>query len=234
MQTGLTDQPLLRIGLTIVRAVICALTVWYATVAIAEKSADQAILVLGDSLSAGYGIDLQQGWVQLLQARLDADGRHYRVINAAISGDTSGGALNRLPALLEKHQPAIVILEIGGNDGLRGTPAAVIRQNIARMIELCNQKNSHVLLLGMQIPANYGAVYARQFAENYSRLAREYKVALLPFFMQPLQNAPQQLLQADGIHPTAQAQPLLLENLWGALKPLLSFTPAGSGTEPAK
>lgn len=178
------------------------------------------ILVLGDSLSAAYGIRLEQGWVSLLQDRLKAKGYGHRVVNASSSGETTGGALARLPRALEKHRPAIVIVELGGNDGLRGLPITEIRANFESLIRLSRGSGAHVLLIGMRIPPNYGPRYAEGFARMYVELAKKYKVPLVPFFMEKVALR-SDLMQSDGLHPTAAAQPLLLDTVWPALRPLL-------------
>ncbi|MGI9329123.1 MAG: arylesterase [Gammaproteobacteria bacterium] len=178
------------------------------------------ILIIGDSLSAGFGIEISEGWVALLQDRLEQKGYEYRVVNASISGDTTGGGLRRLPRALERHQPAITLLELGGNDGLRATPVPVIRRNMERMIELSQAAGSQVILAGMQIPPNYGISYTTEFAEVYTELATERQVGLIPFFMDGVALQPE-LLLPDLIHPNTEGQPVLLENAWEALKPLL-------------
>jgi acyl-CoA thioesterase-1 len=178
------------------------------------------ILVVGDSLSAGFGIEISDGWVALLQDRLRQKGYEYRVVNASISGDTTGGGLRRLPRALKRHQPAITLLELGGNDGLRATPVAVMRRNLERMIELSQAAGSAVILAGMQIPPNYGVTYTTEFAEVYTDLAAEREVGLIPFFMDGVALQPE-LLLPDLIHPNADGQPVLLENAWASLKPLL-------------
>lgn len=176
--------------------------------------------MLGDSLSAGYGVPLEQGWVALLQDRLDAEGYEYRVVNASITGDTTSGGLRRLPRALAIHRPDIVIIELGGNDGLRGTPLQVTRENLRRMIELCRERGAQVVLAGIQLPPNYGARYTEAFARIYRELAEEYDAELIPFFMEGVALDPQ-MMQADGIHPNAAAQRRLLDNAWAALAPLL-------------
>jgi acyl-CoA thioesterase-1 len=181
---------------------------------------NQTILIIGDSLSAGYGVDEQQSWVTLLQNQLAAEGYGYRVINASISGDTTGGGLRRLPRALAQHQPGIVLIELGGNDGLRGTPTPVIRRNLAAMIEMCQEIGAQVLLAGMRMPPNYGAAYTRDFADLYRDLADDSGAALITFFMHNVALEPA-LMQTDGIHPNTAGQPILLENVWPALEPLI-------------
>ncbi len=182
---------------------------------------DPRILVLGDSLSAAYGIPLERGWVNLLQARLKTEGYGYEVVNASVSGDTTGAALTRLPRALELHQPAIVIVELGGNDGLRGTPVAQMQRNLASIIEKARAVDAEVVVTGIMIPPNYGAEYTARFSAVYTSLVDEFEVALVPFILDGIALEPS-LMQADGIHPTAAAQPRILDNVWPALQPLLS------------
>lgn len=185
------------------------------------RASEPGILVLGDSLSAAYGIDTREGWVTLLDQHLQSHANSaYQVINASISGETTGGGLARLPALLNKYQPEIVILELGGNDGLRGFPIARLRQNLEQMIKLSQQSGARVLLLGMRIPPNYGTRYTQQFYDTYSDLAQQYDVALVPFFLDKVATKPS-LMQADGIHPKAEAQALMLGNVLPVLKEML-------------
>lgn len=174
-------------------------------------------LVVGDSISAAFGLDTTQGWVALLQKRLDQQGKSIRVVNASISGDTSAGGLARLPVLLAEHRPALVMIELGGNDGLRGTPLAQLQQNLANMIAASKSSGAQVLLLGMRLPPNYGKRYTEGFAGVYEQLAAAHQVPLLPFFLEGVGGVPG-LMQADGIHPTAAAQPRLLDNIWPLLE----------------
>lgn len=193
------------------------LVVWMAPGAYAEPA--PRILVLGDSLSAAYGIEVEQGWVRLLEHRL-AEKFPYKVINASVSGETSGGGLARLPALLKEHSPALVILELGGNDGLRGHPLNLMRRQLATIIEQSRAAGARVLLLGMRIPPNYGQRYTEQFHATYRQLAEEYQLPLVEFFLEGVALRPE-LMQRDGIHPTAEAQARLLENVWQVLAPML-------------
>lgn len=186
-----------------------------ATAAIPPK-----ILVVGDSISAGYGIDVRQGWVQLLQQRLAKRGYPHIMINASISGDTSASARTRLSGSLERHRPHIVVLEIGGNDGLQGLSADVLYRNLGAMIVESRKSGARVILLGMRMPPNYGPAYTKRFFQVYRRVALEKKVALVPFFLEGVAGQPA-LMQGDGIHPRAEAQPLLVDNLWPALEALL-------------
>jgi acyl-CoA thioesterase-1 len=179
-----------------------------------------AILVLGDSLSAGYGLDLGDTWAALLQARLNAEGYGYRVVNASISGDTTGNGLRRLPRALDIHQPEIVVIELGGNDGLRGISVEVMRANLETIIQQIQTQGAQVLLAGILIPPNYGDEYTTQFAAVYPMLAEQYGTALIPFFMEGVA-LDGNLMMADGIHPNKLAQPLLVDNVWTSLEPLL-------------
>jgi len=177
----------------------------------------RTLLVVGDSLSAGFGLDPGQGWVTLLQNRLDARGYGYRVVNASISGDTTTGGLARLPRALKLHRPEIVLIELGGNDGLRGTPIGVMRDNLSEMIGLAKAAGARVLIAQMQIPPNYGQRYTEAFAAVYPELAKKHRVALIPFVLDGIA-LDRTLMQPDGIHPNAAGQPKLLDNAWPALE----------------
>jgi len=181
------------------------------------------ILVLGDSLSAEYGLARGTGWVALLAQRLKDQKSSFTVQNASISGDTTAGGRARLPALLKAHQPAIVIIELGGNDALRGLPLASTRENLLAMTRAAKAAGAKVLLAGMQVPPNYGASYGREFAALFSEVAKAEKTALLPFLLSGVADRPDALdwFQSDRIHPLAKAHPQMLENIWGPLKPLL-------------
>jgi len=177
-------------------------------------------LVVGDSISAAFGLETSQGWVHLLQQRLN-DGEHdYQVVNASISGDTSAGGLARLPALLREHEPDIVIIELGGNDGLRGQPPAQLKRNLAAMAEQAQQAGAKVLLLGMRMPPNLGQRYTSAFADAFDSLAEEKDLPYVPFLLEGIGGV-QGMMQADRVHPTAQAQELMLDNVWPVLEPLL-------------
>lgn len=191
-------------------------------IALNTQAQSPTVMVLGDSLSAGYGIELKAGWVQLLRERMtDNDAtEHYQVINASVSGETTRGGLARLDKLLEIHNPSIVIVELGGNDGLRGQPVKLMQQNLASIIKKAQSTSAKVLLVGMQIPPNYGARYTQMFTDTYPTLAERFDVALVPFFLQDVA-LNSELMQRDDIHPNANAQPILLENVWPILKPLL-------------
>jgi len=176
------------------------------------------LLVLGDSISAGYGIDRGKGWVELLQQQLGDD---HQVINASISGDTTGGGLSRLKTLIKEHQPQFVLIELGGNDGLRGYPVHRMKQNLRAMIDLSRQRDVQPILFAMRIPPNYGKRYSDQFAAAYTELAEEENVLLLPFLFDDIATNGS-LLQEDGIHPTEQAQPLITERAIKLLAPILN------------
>lgn len=199
---------------------VFVLLLWAVAAPLSATSTAPAILIVGDSLSAGFGIEVSDGWVALLQDRLSAEGYEYRVVNASISGDTTSGGLRRLPRALERHQPAITILELGGNDGLRATPVPVIRENLDQMVQLTRAAGSEVILAGMQLPPNYGAAYTEAFAAVYRDLAEETEIELIPFFLEGVALNPEKLLP-DMIHPNEDGQPVLLENAWQALKPML-------------
>ncbi|GAB4347738.1 MAG: esterase TesA [Gammaproteobacteria bacterium] len=178
------------------------------------------ILVVGDSLSAGYGIDPRKGWVELLQQRLQSENYPHRVVNASISGDTTLGGLERLRSAIERHHPRIVILELGGNDGLRAIALGEIRANLEAMIRLSRNASAQVLLVGIRLPPNYGKRYTEGFHAIYQSLARKHSVALVPFLLDGVATRPG-MMQPDGIHPTEAAQPRLVDNVWPHLLPLL-------------
>lgn len=191
----------------------------------AGDAARPVLLVLGDSLSAGYGLSQEQGWVSLLARRLAEDSSDLRrpdwqVVNASISGETTAGGRSRLPALLAQHRPALVLIELGGNDALRGLPLASARANLQQMIRDAHASGAHTLLVGMQIPPNYGRSYARQFEQMFQQLARDNGSALVPFLLDGF-GEDRHWFQPDGIHPTADAQPKMLDNVWPVLRPLL-------------
>jgi acyl-CoA thioesterase-1 len=193
---------------------------WLASGAAWAAPAAPVILVVGDSLSAGYGIDVDDGWVALLAARLRDQGYPQRVVNASISGDTTASGRTRLPAALERHRPAIVILALGANDGLRGLPIDAMRDNLAAMIRAAQRRGARVLLVGIHIPTNYGKEYTERFHAVYGELAKRYRTALVPFLLDGVALEPA-LMQADGLHPAPAAQPRLLDNVWPKLTPLL-------------
>ncbi len=179
------------------------------------------IIVLGDSISAAYGINVKQGWVSLLQSKIDNMGMNYQIINASISGDTTRTGLNRLKPLLEKYHPKIVIVALGGNDGLRGLAFTEIKTSLTKIINLSQKFNSEVVLAGVRLPPNYGEAYNKNFIAIYQNLAKEFEITLVPNLLADVDEK-SELMQADGIHPKAPAQPQLLENIWVKLKNKLS------------
>ncbi len=181
------------------------------------------IIILGDSISAGYGIEQERGWVNLLKERLLRQAATYRVKNLSISGETTVGGLIRFPQALEKYQPHVVIIELGGNDGLRGYPISKIRSNLNRLVGMSLQANARVLLVGMRLPPNYGKRYADAFYHAFSEVAVANNVSLLPFLLDGIATHTD-LMQADGIHPKAQAQQIILDNIWPALADMLAIT----------
>lgn len=190
-------------------------------------AAEPVILVLGDSLSAAYGIERNRGWVALLQNRLQQAGYPHRVVNASISGDTTAGGLSRLPQALEQFQPDILIIELGGNDGLRGLGNRQTRDHLDQMITLARAAHSRPLLLGMMLPPNFGKVFTEKFLQIYRDLAEQRRVPLVPFFLEGVADRPD-WMQGDGIHPNAAGQPLMLEHVWAQLEPMLDGEIAGS------
>jgi len=188
---------------------------------LASPSWGKTVLVLGDSLSAGYGISVKEGWVNLLQKNLDDTGSsQHNIINASVTGETTGGGLARLPALLTKHQPDIVIVELGGNDGLRGHAIKVMQKNILSIVQLSRDAGAQTLLLGMQIPPNYGRRYTQQFASAYNKIAQAQSLPFVPFFLDKVA-LKKAWMQADGIHPNEKAQAQLLSNVLPHLNPIL-------------
>ncbi len=188
----------------------------FSSVAAAESTA----LVMGDSLSAAFGIEEKQGWVSLLQTRLNQENGSYKVINASISGETTAGGLSRLPKLLQRHQPDVVVLALGANDGLRGLSVNTMRSNLSAMIETTKAHNANVLLVGMQLPPNYGPAYLRLFQNTFTSLAEEFEISLVPFLLEGLGES-KELFQQDGLHPTAKAQTIILDNVWPEFMKLL-------------
>lgn len=202
----------------VVGGMICALFLVAAHVASASSP---TILVIGDSLSAAYGIEKQRGWVALLEERLAAAGMAYEVANASITGDTTRGGLARLPAALDRFEPTVVVIALGGNDGLRGFNPAQTRANLRQMIHLSRETGARVLLLGVRLPANYGRAFGEKFHRVFLELGDDESVALVPFFLEGVAET-RELMQPDGIHPAAEAQPRILDNVWTALRPLLA------------
>lgn len=189
----------------------------------ALAAAPPKILIVGDSLSAEYGIPRGAGWVNLLTQKLVTEKIAYDIVNAAMSGETTSGGLSRLPALLAQHKPSIVVIELGGNDALRGMPLTQTEKNVSQLVIQSKAAGAKVLLLGMQVPPNFGAAYSQEFSAVYLRIAKQHKVALVPFFLKHIADSPnaRELFQADGIHPVAAAHPTLLGNVWPELKKLL-------------
>jgi len=192
--------------------------------AMGAGAADERVLVLGDSLSAAYNMPTESGWVAQLSERLGPDSR---VINAAISGETTAGARARLPAALERHKPSIVIIALGGNDGLRGISPAAMRDNLLAMIERSRAAGARVLLAGVRLPANYGTAFIERFRQVYRDVAERTGVRLIPMLLDGVAEDPS-LMQSDGIHPNAKAQPIILQTVWSGLAPLLESDPEGS------
>jgi len=180
----------------------------------------KTVLVYGDSLSSAYGMPERRGWVALLEEKLKRERPDYNVANASISGETTAGGLARLPAVLARHRPAVVILELGSNDGLRGLPVAAMKKNLEAMIDLAHKAGARVLVVGMRMPPNYGEPYARAFEKAFAEVAKSRKAALLPFLMEGFADK-LELFQPDRIHPNEAAQPAMLKTVWGALQPLL-------------
>ena len=178
------------------------------------------ILVYGDSLSAAYGIPQARGWVALLEARLERERLDYSVVNASISGETSAGGASRVQAALERHRPAVLVLALGANDGLRGLPIGQMKRNLSAIIERAQKAGARVLLVGMKLPPNYGPDYTAEFEATFAELAKRHRTARVPFLLEDFAEKPE-LFQPDRIHPDAAAQPLMLERVWTALQPLL-------------
>lgn len=202
-------------------SVVSCLTA-YADTTVNDVDAAPTILVMGDSLSAEYGLRRGSGWVALLETRLRDNQFNHSVVNASISGETSAGGRSRLPQLLQEHRPDIVVLELGGNDALRGLPLDLTRQNLLDMVRLAHESGARVLLLGMQIPPNYGRRYAEEFRAIYASIASQEDIALVPFLLEGI-GTDTRWFQPDRIHPTEAAQPYLLDNVWQHLAPLLNY-----------
>lgn len=198
---------------------LLSLSLPHASAAENSQSQQHTLLIMGDSISAGYGIDKAQGWVSLLKTRLSSLNTkiQYKIVNSSISGETTSGGANRIKSLLKQHKPMIVVLELGGNDGLRGSSIKLLKQNLSFMINESKSVGAHILLLGMQIPPNYGQAYSRLFKEMYPNIAREHNITLLPFLLEGIAGQ-SEMMQADGIHPTASAQPIMMEAVWSQLK----------------
>ncbi len=214
-----TGNPLRHFSLILVLLFGCAHNV------MASPQKISSIMVLGDSISAGYGLKSEEGWVNLLKHHLlqqhSTDGTHApEIINASISGETTGGALARLPKLLKQYQPSVVIVELGGNDGLRGHPIQTLRQNLNNIVQISQAANAEILIVGMRIPPNYGKRYNEMFYDSFQQAAKTHKVALVPFLLDNIAIYPE-LMQKDGIHPTAQAQSKILDNVLPQLNQIL-------------
>ncbi len=207
--------------MTFVRILLVLLLPMLTQIALAKQT---TILVMGDSLSAGYGIKVEEGWVTLLQQELakkeQGDAINARVVNASVSGETTSGGLTRLPAVLSQHKPDIVIIELGGNDGLRGQQLKIMQKNLQAMISASQEAGAKIILAGMQIPTNYGPRYTKEFREIYSTLAEKNNTALIPFLLDGVATQ-RNLMQQDGIHPNAEAQPLILKNVLPVVMPLI-------------
>jgi acyl-CoA thioesterase I len=201
-----------------IRLLLIAL--WMTCNAASAATAERTLLVFGDSLSAAYGLQAEQGWVAQLQRRLQSQGYGYRVVNASVSGETTSGGRNRIERALAQHKPRLVLLELGANDGLRGLPTRESRENLTFMLDAIKRSGARTLLLGIRIPPNYGPQYTQSFEDMYTSLAREKKVPLLPFLLEGIA-LDERFMQPDGLHPNAQGQPLVLANVWTVLKPLL-------------
>lgn len=206
-------------ALVFVRSIVFLAAALFAVPVLASQN---TLLIVGDSLSAAYGIPSEAAWVQLLRNRLDKNGLgNWTVVNASISGETTDGGARRLPELIEENAPEVVVIELGGNDGLRGFPPQVIQSNLASMIEQVQDAGARAVLVGMQIPPNYGQRYTEMFANIYPTLSDRYNTALVPFFLDGIYNQ-EGMMQDDGIHPSEQAQDKLLDNIWPVLKPILT------------
>ncbi len=190
------------------------------SVIVSSSVSARTLLVLGDSLSAAYGISPEQGWVALLETRLQQEYADIRVVNASISGETTQGGITRLPALIKRHQPDWIVLALAANDGLRGMPLGIIERNITTLIELSEDAEAKPLLVGIRLPPNYGVSYTERFYTLFETLAQQYQISRVPFLLDGVA-LQETLMQSDGLHPNAKAQPLLLENVWPFLQPLL-------------
>jgi acyl-CoA thioesterase-1 len=207
-------KPALKSGLVLISLILLPL------VAISSHAAS-TILVYGDSLSAAYGLSTQQGWVSLMGERLKNEHLPYQVVNASISGETTAGGVSRLKQTIAAQKPQVLILALGANDGLRGLPVEAMQQNLIKMLTLAKQNNIQVLLVGMRIPPNYGPQYTQAFHQTFIDLAQQFKIKLVPFLLENVAGKPA-LNQDDGIHPTAEAQPIILETVWNTLQTMLN------------
>jgi acyl-CoA thioesterase-1 len=200
----------------------------FALIASTAATAAPTVLVFGDSLSAGYGVNAGHGWVALLSQKLRTQNSPYQVVNASVSGETTAGGLTRLPAALDRYRPAIVLIELGANDGLRGQPVDVMRANLEKMVDLSRAAHATPVLFEMRIPPNYGPVYVNLFAKTFGDIAAAKQTPLVPFFLGGIALEGTQWFQEDGIHPSVEAQPQLLDAVWPTLAPLLASPPASA------
>lgn len=200
------------------RVVLLSILLW--SVPAAHTAGKPVVLVLGDSLSAGYGLDANTGWVHLLEQKLKAQGWPHAVVNASISGETTAGGLARLPALLDRHRPQLVLVELGGNDGLRALPVKSLRTNLERIVDTTSTAGATAVLFEMRIPDNYGGPYTEAFTRTFTAVAEARRVPLVPFLLGPFATNPD-AFQADGIHPSARVQPQILDTIWPSIEPLL-------------
>ncbi|NMG17071.1 arylesterase [Aromatoleum bremense] len=197
-----------------------SIVIFFFAIMVSGAAQAATILVWGDSLSAGYGLRPKQDWPTLLQTRLEREGFRHTVINGSVSGETSSGGRSRLPAALDRHAPDLLIIELGANDGLRGLPPRLLAENLAAMIEVARSRGARVLLVGMQMPPNYGPAYTRRFEQTFAEVARKHKVPLVPFLLDGFADR-HELFQSDGIHPTAEAQELIVDTVWKQLVSML-------------
>ncbi len=219
----------MRYPVILCRALVAAIWLFLAGPALAAGT----VMVFGDSLSAGYGLASGDGWVSLLEGRLARAKPPWRVVNASVSGETTAGGLRRLPEDLKRHHPAVVVIELGANDALRGQPVAAMRANLQRMVRLVRAAHAEPVLVGVMIPPNYGIDYAAEFRELYPALAKAERVPLVPFLLEGVVQRPE-LFQADQLHPIAAAQPRILDNVWPLLEPVLRKRAGSSARAPAK
>ncbi len=220
MRAGSWDRPDLKSLIRLPWRAACAFAIVLLAFAAPPALAQRTLLVFGDSLSAAYGLATSQGWVSLLGERIARDGLDWRVVNASISGETTAGGLRRLPEDLKRHRPNLVVIALGANDGLRGQPVAAARGNLEEMIRLARAARAEPVLVGLMIPPNYGIDYAREFRDLYPQLARKARVPLVPFLLDGVADR-RELFLPDQLHPSAEAQPRILDNVWPTLEPLL-------------
>jgi acyl-CoA thioesterase I len=226
VRAGANDNPDMTGLLRSLRRVAIGLAALLFSFAAASSHAQRTVMVFGDSLSAAYGLATTQGWVSLLGERIARDKLAWNVVNASVSGETTAGGLRRLPEDLRRHRPSLVVIALGANDGLRGQPLAAARANLEEMIRLARAARAEPVLVGLMIPPNYGIDYAREFHELFTQVARKSRVSLVPFLLDGFADR-RELFQADQFHPTAAAQPLMLDNVWPVVEPLLKRPPKG-------